>query len=404
MAKIKILRIITRLNIGGPAVHAVLLTKELENDSFESRLICGTVSKAEGDMHYLAEMNNVEPIYISSLRREMNIFRDTIAFFKILSYMWRYKPDIVHTHTAKAGTLGRIAAILLNIPVKIHTFHGHIFHGYFGKTRTDFFLKIERALARFTDVIIAISEGQKEEIVNAYKVTSPEKCLVIRLGFELDKFLNAESKKSIFRKTFKFLDSDILVGIVGRLTPIKNHRMFMDTADYIRKNASGDLSDKIKFVIIGDGELKQELLAYMLFKKLREKLVFVGWIRDMSEAYRDLDVMTLTSINEGTPVSLIEAMACAKPVISVNVGGVKAAVGDAGILVRKGDYEAMGKKVLELLESAEKRRELGKRGREFVKDRYSKERLVRELSELYRDLKRRGHPACRVSPTNKEQI
>lgn len=384
--KIRILRIITRLNIGGPAIHAVLLTRDLNDTEFESRLISGAVSKNEGDMGYITPSYNVKPVYISSLKREIHPFSDLMACYRIFKYVRRYKPDIVHTHTAKAGTLGRIAAILANVPVRVHTFHGHVFHGYFSTSSTQFFIFIERMLAKFTDAIIAISKGQKEEIVEKYKITNPESCHIIRLGFDLEKFLNSAHKKDVFRKRFNFKEDDILVGIAGRLIPIKNHKMFIDAAGHINKNAGKNIIDKIKFVIVGDGEMKKELLAYSRFKGLQKKIFFTGWVKDIDEVYAGLDIVALTSINEGTPVSLIEAMSSSKPVASTNVGGVKDAVGDIGVLVDIRDHERMADKILELARSGEKREKLGRLGRDFVRNNYSKGRLIFELKELYRDL------------------
>ncbi|UCD55451.1 MAG: glycosyltransferase family 4 protein [Candidatus Omnitrophota bacterium] len=391
MRKIKILRIITRLNIGGPAIHTTLLTKELNDSEFESVLLHGAVSKGEGDMEYVTKFCNISSIHVPRLKRKINPFNDIIAFCRIFKYIRQYKPDIVHTHTAKAGFIGRLAAFFAGVPVKVHTFHGHVFHGYFNRFATRFFIFIERILAKFTDSIIAISQRQREEIVENYRIINPERCCVIRLGFDLGKFLNLEQgKQRLFRERFNFKQNDILVGMVGRLTSIKNHKMFIDVIDYVNKTAAGDIIDKIKFIIVGDGEMKDELLAYSRFKRSAENIFFTGWFKEIDKVYADLDIVALTSINEGTPVSLIEAMVSSKPVISTNVGGVKDAVGEAGILVKAGDYKTMGDKILELASSPEKRQSLGKLGREFVRGRYSKERLVSELKELYRNLTRRA--------------
>ena len=389
--KIKILRIITRLNIGGPAIHASLLTKEFNDIEFESKLVCGRISKREGDMGYVARDYGVEPIYVSSLRREISPFSDIAAFFRIVLVMLRYRPDIVHTHTAKAGTLGRIAAILTGVPVKIHTFHGNVFQGYFKTSEASFFMFAERVLAKFTNAIIAISQSQKKDIVEKYRITEEKKCHVIQLGFDLQKFLNPGQKRKAFREKYKLKDNDIFVGIIGRLVPIKNHKMFIDAVYHMNKNSRAGLTDRIKFVIIGDGYMKEEVLAYSKFRGLREKILCIGWARDIDEVYAGLDIVALTSINEGTPVSLIEAMSSEKPVVSTDVGGVRDALGEAGILVKSEDYKRLGEEISLLAASPEKREKLGRLGRDFVKTRFSKERLVSELKELYRNLlTRRG--------------
>lgn len=385
MEKIKVLRIITRLNIGGPALHAALLTREFNGGNFESLLLSGSVSGGEGDMGYIAQSYGVKPLCVNSMRKEINPFLDLIAFFSILKHINKYKPHIVHTHTAKAGTLGRLAAILANVPVRVHTFHGNVFSGYFVESLNNFFISIERILARFTDSIIAISEKQKEEIANVYKITSSEKCRIIKLGFDLEKFL-AVREGGAFRKKYNFKEEDILIGIVGRLTRIKNHRMFIDAADYALKNAPADLAGKIKFVVIGDGELRKELAAYTKDKKLENSVFFTGWITDMVDVYAGLDMVALTSLNEGTPVALIEAMASFRPVISTDVGAVKDAVGKAGLLVKSGDYADLAKNILELASSSDRRRTLGEMGRNYVKDMYGKDRLFKDLENLYVEL------------------
>lgn len=382
----KILRIITRLNIGGPATHVILLTKEFNNDKFESVLIYGSISKQEGDMSYLLKQHGVSGIHIPLLRREINPFADLIAFLRILLYMWQYKPDIVHTHTAKAGTLGRVAAILAGVPIKIHTFHGNVFRGYFDNSKSKFFILIEKFLAKFTDVIIAISTKQKDDIVNRHKVTSIEKCHIVKLGFELQRFLNTKNKSNIFRNKFKFNMDDILVGTVGRLTAIKNQKMFINAIAHINKIVDKKIFDKMKFIIVGDGELKEELVAYCRFNGLAEKVFFTGWLKELDAVYADLDIVTLTSNNEGTPVSLIEALSSSKPVISTDVGGVRDAVSQAGILVKRNDYKTLGSEISSLATSQETRQERGRQGRDFVRNKYSKERLVEELRELYTSL------------------
>lgn len=386
MDKIKIMRIVTRLNIGGPAVHTILLTKEINGGEFDSVLISGSVSKKEGDMSYMAEGYNVRPVYVSSMSREINPIADIKAFLGILRYMKEYKPDIVHTHTAKAGTLGRLAAMLTKVPVRVHTFHGHVFSGYFNNLVTKFFIFAERLLANCTDCIIAISDCQKDEIVKRYKITGEEKCRMMKLGFDLEGFLSCEKKKGTFRKRFNFASDDLLVGIVGRLTAIKNHRMFIDMAEYVNAHAPKEMSNKIKFIIIGDGELREPLVKEASKKGLSKKIFFTGWIEKMPDVYADMDMVVLTSINEGTPVSLIEAMASSRPIISTDVGGVRDAVGECAILVASDDYIAMGEKVLELSRFSSKRDDLGRRGRERAKFMYSKERLANELKELYKYL------------------
>lgn len=385
MKKIKVLRIITRLNIGGPAIHTALLTKELSDDYFESVLMCGRVSKDEGDMGYIVKSYDVNPVYVPSLGREVNPFLDVAALYRMMSFMRKFKPDIVHTHTAKAGALGRIAAILTRVPVKIHTFHGNIFQGYFDDKKARLFLLIEKILAKFSDVIIAISPSQKSDVTKKYRITDSEKCRVVKLGFDLDRFLRDPGKQSAFRAKLKIREGDILVGIVGRLVPIKNHKMFVNAANHVIKHAQAGLRNKIRFVIIGDGQERQEIQAYVKVKKLEGVVLFAGWETNMVDVYEGLDIVALTSLNEGTPVSLIEAMTASRPVVATDVGGVRDATGNAGILVKSGDYRAMADEILGLAMSSERRVGLGARGCELVKKTYGKARLVSELRGLYEE-------------------
>lgn len=389
MERIRVLRIIARLNIGGPAIHAVLLTKNLDNERFESKLLCGSISDKEGDMNYILKPYNVKPVYIPNLKREISPIHDFITCYRLFKLMKKYRPHIVHTHTAKAGALGRVAAVLAGVPVKVHTFHGNIFYGYFGNITTRIFIVIERILARFSDAVIVISPHQKVDITEKYRIATPAKCRITRLGFDLEKFLNSGKRKNILRQKFNFREDDILVGIIGRLIPIKNHKMFIDAAEYIKTKITDfdkNMTDRIKFVIIGDGELKDDLALYAGSKGLKNQIFFTGWVRDIEGAYSDIDIVALTSLNEGTPVSLIEAMASSKPVISTDVGGVRDVVTDIGLLVASGDYRAMGDGILRLCLSPEKRKDFGDRGREYVRHLYSKERLVKELEILYNEL------------------
>lgn len=378
----KVLRIIARLNIGGPAIHAILLSSALSDASYKNILVCGSVGESEGDMIYLAEDHCVKPMVIPELGREISFTKDLRAFFKLYSIMRRERPDIVHTHTAKAGALGRLAAIFAGVPVRIHTFHGHIFDGYFSPFKAALFIFIERCLAGFTNKVIVVSEGVREELVDKLKVVSPDRCVVVRLGLELREFLNNESMKRSFRKKIDVGEDVLLVGIIGRLVPIKNHRMFLDIARKVKDDAP-DL--RVKFLIIGDGESRKYLEDYSKKLGLCGSVFFTGWVNSLPEVYADLDVVALTSLNEGTPVSLIEAMASARPVVSTAVGGVKDIVfnDENGLLVKSMDVDDFSCKLLLLLRDREKRMRMGLRGREFVKDRHCKDRLVRDIRDLY---------------------
>nr|MBU1327692.1 glycosyltransferase family 4 protein [Candidatus Omnitrophota bacterium] len=358
----KILRIIARLNIGGPARNAVLLTEGFPGTA----LICGEVAESEGDMMYLAGEKGIKPIIIEELGRELSWKDDWTAFWKIYNIIREVKPDIIHTHTAKAGALGRMAGILYGKAILIHTFHGHVFSGYFGKVKTIFFIWVEKILALFTDKIITVSYELKRELSQEFKIAPERKIEVIELGFELEE---------LFKLPTKNKTEIINIGVVGRLVPVKNHKMLFRAV----KNL------KAKIIIIGDGEMRQELERYAEELGIKDIVEFRGWVKDLKAIYEGLDIVALTSLNEGTPVSLIEAMAARRPVIATNVGGVKDIVKDgaSGYLVESENVEEFAKKLLELIKDPEKRRRFGECGRNIIKNRFSKERLIKDTEKLY---------------------
>lgn len=378
----KIVRIISRLNVGGPAMHTVLLSEALNRDGYSDMLVCGRVSESEGDMGYFARDRNVSPIVIAELKRDISLFDDVRAFCKLYSIIKRERPDIVHTHAAKAGTLGRLAAISCGVPVKIHTFHGHIFDGYFNPLKAKIFLLIERFLALFTDRVIAVSDTVKREITDKLKVTNAKKCVVVPLGLELNKFFDCEKACGKFKQELGFTDNVVLVGIVGRLVPIKNHNMFLDVAKKVVDMKPGI---DIRFVVVGDGELRGHLENYAVKLGINDHVIFTGWRKELAHVYAGLDIVTLTSLNEGTPVSLIEAMAAGRPVISTMVGGVQDLITEGlnGYLVPSQDTDLFVRKLTILMMDGEKRRLFGLHGRESVKDKFSKERLVKDIESLY---------------------
>jgi glycosyltransferase involved in cell wall biosynthesis len=382
---IKILRIIARLNIGGPARNAVLLTEGLNEKGFDTVLICGEIPDDEGDMMYLAKERGVEPVIVPELGRDLSITNDWRAFWKIYKIICRERPDIVHTHTAKAGTLGRTAALLFNTAhfgcrMKgegckiVHTFHGHVLHSYFGKIKTWLFIWIEKILALFTDRITTVSESLKKELVERFRIAPERKFSVIELGLELDALLKLPLRES---------NSILNIGIVGRLVPIKNHKMLFRV---LKKLMAYNL--QLTAVVVGDGELREELERYIEKLGLGEMVEFKGWVKDLDEIYRDLDVVALTSLNEGTPVSIIEAMAAARPVVAAEAGGVPDVVKDGkiGYLVKVDDDDTFVDRMLLLLRDYDRRIRFGQYGRETVMTRFSKERLIEKTEKLYSEI------------------
>ncbi|MEZ5347168.1 MAG: glycosyltransferase [Pyrinomonadaceae bacterium] len=404
----KIVRIIARLNVGGPARHVVWLNAALDDGEFESTLVTGTVPEGEEDMGYFAEGFGIEPVFIKEMSRELSP-KDLTSLWKIYKELRRNKPDIVHTHTAKAGTVGRVAGFfyrwltpgtIIGKPRKlkiVHTFHGHVFHSYYGKTKTRVFLFIEKMLARFaSDKIVVISSQQKEEIHRDFAIGNNEQFAIIPLGIDLTPFGNKTEARREFRHEIGATEDELLVGLVGRVTEIKNIGMFLAAAHNFGEAVESDVS--VRFVIIGDGNLRPDLKSRSIELGLAEKVIFTGSRNDPEVFYAGLDIVALTSLNEGTPLSLIEAMASKKPVISTMVGGVKDLLGEKkeesgeyavcerGIAVASSDVLGFRSGLKRLIEDKTLRVDLAEKGYEFVHAEYSKDRLVTDIKQLYRDL------------------
>lgn len=396
----KIVRIIARLNVGGPAIHVVLLTHEFRKRGYESLLVTGPVPETEGNMEYYASKWNVPFIQIQELIRPLAPMKDWVAFWKIYRILRREQPDIVHTHTAKAGTLGRAAALLAGIPTIVHTFHGNVFEGYFSPAKTRFFLFIERLLARFTDCVITISESRADELTKKYHIGKPGKVEVVRLGIDLDPFREAEgaSRENAERSE----DRPLVVGWVGRLTEIKDPLFFVDVAAAMK--SSGAIA---RFVMVGDGPLRKAIEARISKYGLQEDFRLSGWQREMSKVYSCIDLMVLTSVNEGTPVTMIEAMATGRAFVAFRVGGLPDLmkgtpkryegfdVFENGILVGPRDACTFAQAVCVLARDVELRKRMGKVGREFVLQNFGKERLVQDLEALYTKLAHREKRSLR---------
>jgi glycosyltransferase involved in cell wall biosynthesis len=384
----RILRMITRLNIGGPAIHATLLTAALNDGvAFNSTLVTGTTAPHEGDMFDFARAHGVQPVVLPSLGREISPMDDLVSLAQMVKLLRRLQPDVVHTHMAKAGTVGRVAARVCGVPLIVHTYHGHVFHSYFSPAKTRVILTIERALGLATNRIIAIGDGQRDEIAS-YGVAPLNKLVTIRLGLELGQFLDAEQERGQLRSELG-IDADApLVGLVARLVPIKAPEIFLQAAVAIHT-----AMPRTQFLIVGDGERRQELEALAADLGLKDNLRFLGWRRDMARVYADLDVVALTSLNEGSPVVLIEALAAARPVVSTAVGGVPEVVidGKTGLTVPVSDVPALAEAILSLLHDPARAKRLGRSGRQHVYPRYDSSRLVDDVRQLYlRELAAKG--------------
>jgi glycosyltransferase involved in cell wall biosynthesis len=379
-APIKILRAITRLNIGGPAIHAILLSRALNDGAlFSSTLVTGTTARHEGDMLDLAHARSVEPLVLPALGREISPTDDLVSLARMVKLVRQLRPDIVHTHMAKAGTVGRLAARICGVPLVVHTYHGHVFHSYFSPAKTRVFLTIERALGLVTNRIIVVGDGQRDEIAS-YGVAPLRKLTTIRLGLELDQFLQAEQHRGELRRELGIDPDTPLVGIVGRLVPIKAPELFLQAAVNIR-----DALPNAQFLVVGDGERRRDLESLAVSLGLRDAVRFLGWRRDLVRVYADLDVVALSSLNEGSPVVLIEALASARPVVATSVGGVPEVVihGQTGLTVPVADLSALSESILTLLRDRALADRLGQAGRQHVYPRYDSSRLVDDVRQLY---------------------
>jgi glycosyltransferase involved in cell wall biosynthesis len=407
----KIVRIIARLNVGGPARHVVWLTEGLASAGYESVLVAGIVPPGEDDMSYFARERGVEPFIIPQMSREISV-KDALTIWKLYRLLLRERPDIVHTHTAKAGTVGRIAGFLyrwltfstlIGRPRRcrfVHTYHGHIFHSYYGSLKTRVFLLIEKTLARLaTDRIVVISPQQFREIHEEFGVGRAAQFKIIPLGLETDAFKGWQERRQHLREELKAGERDILVGIVGRLTEVKNHALFIQAAAGFKERFGlGEDARRVRFLIIGDGHLREKLEAQARALGLRDEIKFLGTRNDPENFYPALDVVALTSLNEGTPLTLIEAMANARALIATEVGGVVDLLGEKredagdfsicahGIGVRPNDAEAFCKGLARLVVADDLRRTMGEQGQRFVEQNYSKERLLADVINLYQEL------------------
>lgn len=384
--KIKVLRIINRFNIGGPTYNATFLTRFM-SDEFETLLVGGLPEAGESDSLHVLEEYGVQPLLIEEMKRLPNFSSDRLAYKRLKQIIEEFQPDIVHTHASKAGALGRKAASSLKVPVIVHTFHGHVFHSYFGKLKTTIFKTIERNLAKKSTGIIAISDLQKTELAAVHKICPKEKIQVINLGFDLHKFHeNLAEKREQTRNEFAIEQDEIAIAIVGRLAPIKNHDLFLDAVQL----AAQQTQKKCAVFIVGDGTERQSIEAKIAELQLPPhiRIVMTSWIKDIGTFNAGMDLICLSSNNEGTPVSLIEAQAANIPVITTDVGGVKDILldGETGFVVPKNNPEKFAEKLVLLIEDEKKRKKMSQNGWTFVEEKFHYTTLVKNMEYYYREL------------------
>lgn len=392
MSKIKILRILNRFNLGGPTYNASLLTKYL-SDNYETLLIGGPNEKNEHDSMHIPHSLGIEPQIVDSMVRSLNFFQDRKAYSDIKKIIADFKPDIVHTHASKAGALGRRAAHQLNVPVIVHTYHGHVFEAYFNGLVSNMYKGIERRLSRKTDAIIALSERQRNDLVVKHRICKPDQVHIIPNGFDLDKFqIDNDLKRNAFRDKYKLEPTDFAIGIIGRMVPVKNHGLFVEVIERVAKHAG----KRLRVFIVGDGETKEATVAQLQQKGIAfsendapiATVHFTSWQTSVDYIIAGLDLVALTSLNEGTPVCLIEAQAANCPVVSTDVGGIRDIVvdGKTALLSASGNADAMAANILRLMNEDDYYISFKTGGNAFVCERFHFMRMVNDIDHLYRSL------------------
>jgi glycosyltransferase involved in cell wall biosynthesis len=391
----KVLRLLNRINVGGPVLNVAYLSKFLQPE-FETRILVGNIEPGEGDGSYVLEGMGLAFEKVPNMNRSLHPIRDFKALLYIIKAINEFQPDIVHTHAAKAGALGRFACLFVKKrpAVILHTYHGNVFDGYFSPLKTKLFLFIERSLAKISNGIVSISNLQKEELVHKYAIADDKKINVIPLGFELNKFQQQITEKRIkVRTEFCVDDETVLLVITGRLTEIKNHILFLD----IIANCKKLTSVKFKTLLVGNGELYDILKSHTVSLGLRvaEKdtidgdydVLFTSWRRDIDCINAGADVAVLTSNNEGTPVSIIEAMAGGKAVITTNVGGVQDFI-ENGVngVVTSSDLREYSNNLVKLIADSEFRRTLGENAVSTAFRLFSIDRLISDMRSYYSQL------------------
>ncbi len=378
---INVVRIQSRICVGGPALNSILLSQGLSSphhDRYQTHLLGGELEPGERSMSTFAEARGVKVNIIPHMHRPVSPKLDAQALRYLVGYLRKVRPTIVHTHTAKAGAIGRTAARLAGVPLVVHTFHGHVFDGYFSPKKAQAFIKVEQGLAKVTDQILAISEQQKEDLVFKYRIAPAEKVRVIPLGIELERFVEVDrAQKGSLRGELGIPEDAPLVATVGRLVPIKRFDLLIEAFQGVLKS----LPDA-HLVIAGDGELRAELEAQA--RPIRERVHFLGWRDDAQVIYQAADCFALTSDNEGTPVAVIEALTAGLPVVATRVGGVEDVLfPGAGQVVEPKDVSAIERAIEARLTNPE---QLTQQQRSKVFRRYSHRRLIADMGALYDQL------------------
>ena len=384
--RIKVLRVIARLNVGGPALHVAYLTAGLAERGYDTTLVAGTLARGEESMSAVAEARGVTIETLDELHREIAPLRDAQAILRLARLIRSERPTILHTHTAKAGAVGRIAALLAGRarpPIIVHTYHGHVLRGYFNPLTTLGFRTLERWLARVTTALVAVSPEVRDDLVRL-RVAPASKFTVVRLGIELEeRTAGDEATRRETRRQLGVPADAFVVGWVGRMTAVKR------TDDVVRAlHGLVERGVDAYLCLVGDGPDREHLERYAHELGVMKRCLFLGYQDDVGPFYSAIDALLLPSANEGTPVSVIESLAAQRPAVATRVGGTPDVIRDGidGFLVEVGDAEAVADRLAELAADPERRSQMGAEGRARVLGRYGVERLVDDIDLLYRSL------------------
>ena len=382
---IKVLRVIARLNMGGPALHVAYLAAGLRERGYDTTLVAGSLARGEDSMEFVADELGVKVERLPGLRRDISPIRDVVAVLRLAQLIRRERPTILHTHTAKAGAVGRMAALVAGDarpPIVVHTFHGHVLRGYFGPLRTLGFRLLERWLARGTTALVAVSPEVRDDLVRL-GVAPRDKFTVVRLGIELEERLGGRNGRDETRRVLGIAPERFTVGWIGRMTGVKRTGDVLLAFKELRERGVDAC-----LCMVGDGPEREQVEQRAHDLGIMRDTLFLGYQEDVAPFYAAFDAMILPSGNEGTPVSAIESLAAGRPVVATRVGGVPDVVrdGEDGFLVELGDVGELAGALARLAADPELRGRMGEAGRTRVLPRYAVQRLVEDVDRLYRSL------------------
>jgi glycosyltransferase involved in cell wall biosynthesis len=375
---VRVLYVVTRMNVGGPARHLLTLLPLMRDRGFEPLLVYGSAGPREGE---LLPNDDEHAIRFPTLRRRIDPVADLRAIRQLTRLMREHPPQVVHTHMAKAGALGRTAARRAGIAATVHTFHGHVLEGYFGRPVNAAIVRAERHLAGRTDALVAVSSAVRDDLLRI-GIGAAEQWRVIGYGLDLEPLLEIEVDPVDARRSLGIPVDVPVVGIVGRLVLIKNHRLFFEAARAVLER-----HPETVFVVAGDGELRA-MLEGEAGRALGDRVRFTGWVLSLPRLYAALDVVVLTSLNEGTPFSLIEAAASGTPVVATDVGGVTEAVvhGETGLVTPRDDASALAREISRIVDDRALARRMGEAGRRHAETAFSPGTMADKIAGLYQEI------------------